>query len=54
MKYAIADGLNIDPMLVMMAFEAETIADLDAVLDEIERQQDMALEQSQSFINTKD
>lgn len=35
-------SLNVDPMLVMMALEAETAEELSLVLDEVERQEDTA------------
>jgi len=38
--YDVVSGLNIDPMLAMMALEADTIEELDEVLSDIERQQD--------------
>ncbi len=38
----VADGLNIDPILVMMALQSDTPEELDEVLTEIERNYDLA------------
>ena len=35
-------GLNIDPMLAVMATECDTLEELNEVLNEIERQEDQA------------
>lgn len=45
-------SLNVDPMLVMMALEAETAEELSLVLDEVERQEDMG-RAAQDYLNLR-